>query len=151
METSWKNLWVVRLKPIGIQASLASVFKEELSDSNTGNKEVVLILPMQAYCWHVMFNLVSTRTLFCKAAFQPVHHLPVPGVVPPQCRTLHFCLLNFCRFLARNSIRQPVCVPLDGSTTLWGSHSLAGVISHSCQFCVIRKLAESTAPHHPDH
>lgn len=49
METSWKNLWVVRVKPIGIQASLASLFKEELSDSNTGNKDAVLILPVQAH------------------------------------------------------------------------------------------------------
>lgn len=146
METSWKNLWVVRLKPIGIQASLSSLFKEELGDSNTGNKDAVLILPVQAHCWHVMFNLASTRTLFCKAAFQPVQRLPVPGVVPPQCRTLHFCLLDFRRFLACNSILQPVCVPLDGSTTLWGCHSLAGVISHSCQFVSSGNLLRVQCP-----
>lgn len=40
--------------------------------------------------------------LFCQAAFQlgrPQHTL-VPGVVPPQCRTWHFPLLNYTRFLS---------------------------------------------------
>ena len=39
----------------------------------------------RALCW-LKFNLVSTKVLFCQAAFQPSgsQHIPVPGVVPPQ-------------------------------------------------------------------
>lgn len=55
----------------------------------------------------------------------------------PQCRTLHFSLLNF---EVLGPFLPPVEVSLDGSLALWW-------ISHSPQFCVICLFTESVLYH----
>ena len=77
------------------------------------------------------------QVFFCQAAFQPggPQHILVHGFVPPQVQD---CALLFVELdeVPVSPFLQPVVVPLDGSTTV-------GCISHSSQFDVICKLAES--------
>ncbi|KAK4832039.1 hypothetical protein QYF61_020554 [Mycteria americana] len=94
----------------------------------------------QTGCW-LMFNSVSTRipqVLFCQAAFQLAgpQHILVPGVVPSQVQDFALFLVELHE-IPVGPLLQPVEVPLNGSTVIW-------CISHSSQFGVICKLAEST-------
>lgn len=54
--------------------------------------------------------------------------------VIPECRTLHFRLIELCEILV-GLFLQPVKVPLNGGTSLW-------CISQYSQFFIICKLAE---------
>jgi len=73
---------------------------------------------------HGQLLVHQDQGLLCRTAFWPVGPQPVlvQGLIP-RCRTLHFPVLNFMRFLSV----QPVKVPLCGSTTFW-------LISHSTEF-----------------
>lgn len=72
---------------------------------------------------------------FCSNRDVPQHVL-VPGVAPPQVQGFAFPLVELHEAPVSTFLKL-VEVLLDGSTTLRG-------ISHSCQFCLICKLAVST-------
>lgn len=80
------------------------------------------------------------KVIFCLAAFQlsGSQHVLVHGAVPSHMQDFALPLVEFHEVPA-SLFLQPVDVPLYVSTILWS-------ISHSSQFCIIRKLEGTLYP-----
>lgn len=149
VETSWKNLWVLRLKVIGIQASVASLFTQSEAAMLAIKKLSLSCQCSQGFCQPVLLQghvAGSHSTCFPPGSFSAKLLSSWSSIYLclvlflPQCGALQFSLFGERFLLQEFSVRlfllsQPVHIPLDGSTAL-------RFISHSSQFCVFIELAK---------